>query len=106
MGRCCSNNTATDGRPVRRAPHSGPLRSRLARTRSALAWALPIATLALVPKCPACVAGYVLLFTGIGVSLPVAGGMRWALMVLSVTAITWLLVRSVTAVLRRRMPAA
>lgn len=106
MGLCCSNNYATDARPVRRAPHSGPSRSCLARTCSALAWALPIATLALVPKCPACIAGYVLLFTGIGVSLPVAGGMRWALIVLSVMAVTWLLVRSVTAALRRRMPAA
>jgi hypothetical protein len=62
-------------------------------------WALPITTLALVPKCPMCVAAYVLLFTGIGVSLPVAAAMRWAFMALSIGAIAYLAFRAVRRVL-------
>lgn len=44
-----------------------------------LEWAVPVTVLALVPKCPACVAAYVLLLTGFGVSLPTAAAARWAL---------------------------
>ena len=41
------------------------------------AWILPAGALVLMPKCPACIAAYVLLFTGVGISLPVADGLRW-----------------------------
>lgn len=42
-------------------------------------WAVPVCILALVPKCPVCVAGYVLLFTGIGISTSAASTLRWGL---------------------------
>ncbi len=71
-----------------------------------LAWALPIATLAMVPKCPACVVGYILLFTGIGISLPAAGGVRWALIAACVLALAWLTVRAANGIMRRRASAA
>jgi hypothetical protein len=58
-------------------------------------WAIPITTLALVPKCPACVAAYVLLLTGVGLSFPAAVAMRWTVIVLSVAALVYLLVRAV-----------
>ena len=57
-------------------------------------WALPFTTLALIPKCPACVAGYVLLFTGFGLSLPAATAVRWTLIVLSIAGLACLLLRA------------
>ena len=56
-------------------------------------WVLPTATLALMPKCPACVAGYIALLTGIGVSLPVAAFLRWGLVVLCLASLVYAGVR-------------
>jgi hypothetical protein len=41
-----------------------------------------------------CVAAYVVLFTGIGLSLSAAAAMRWALIALSVAALAWLVLRA------------
>ena len=48
------------------ARHAPP---RVRRGREILAWALPSAVLVLVPKCPACLAAQVTLWTGLGLSL-------------------------------------
>jgi hypothetical protein len=40
---------------------------------------VPVTALALVPKCPACLAGYVLLVTGVGLSVAAAAAVRWAI---------------------------
>jgi hypothetical protein len=81
MSDCCSPRPA--------AARPGWLRS----AATTIEWAVPITTLALVPKCPACVAGYVLLFTGVGLSLPAAAAVRWALIGLSVAALAVLIRR-------------
>lgn len=39
----------------------------------------PVTALALVPKCPACLAGYVLVCTGIGLSMQAASALRWVM---------------------------
>ena len=94
--RCCSSG----GGPTRLAatppPQSRPGRSRRLITfvQWVAQWAIPLTTLALIPKCPACVAGYVLLFTGIGLSLPTAAAIRWILIALSVVALAYILVRT------------
>jgi hypothetical protein len=57
---------------------------RLARrTRGAAAWALPSVALALVPKCPMCIAAYLAIGGGLGVSLSTAAHLRTALVWLS-----------------------
>jgi hypothetical protein len=64
------------------------------RAAALVQWAIPVTVLALVPKCPMCVAAYVVLFTGIGLSLPAAAAIRWGLIVLSMAALAFLLFRA------------
>lgn len=60
---CCSNAADGIAMPV------SLTRRRLGLTWAAMQWALPIAALALMPKCPGCIAAYVLLLTGAGISI-------------------------------------
>jgi hypothetical protein len=54
------------------------------------AWVLPSAGLALMPKCPACVAAYIALGTGLGISVTAAAYVRIGLVVLCVLSLAWL----------------
>lgn len=65
------------------------------RCAGAAGWVVPGATLALLPKCPACVAAYVALATGVGISVTAASYLRTAAIVLSVAALVWLAARAV-----------
>ena len=82
---CCCD----EEKPEATEPKPMPSRS-LGRAAALFQWALPVTTLALMPKCPACVAGYVLLFTGVGMSFPVAAAVRWTLIGLCVAALAYL----------------
>jgi hypothetical protein len=63
------------------------------RVRATSAWVLPSAILALMPKCPACMAAYVTLWTGLGLSLATATYLRWVLLSLCLTSLLWLTVK-------------
>jgi hypothetical protein len=63
------------------------------RTLSLVEWALPVTALALVPKCPACLAGYVLLVTGIGISASAAAAVRWSVIGVCAAVLALLLLR-------------
>jgi hypothetical protein len=49
-------------------------------------------TLILMPKCPVCVAAYALFFTGISLSFWAAAGVRWLMIIVSISALAYLVV--------------
>lgn len=91
---CCH----TRGEPAANAGRAAPRPRRIA---TLIQWAVPVTTLALVPKCPACVAAYVLLFSGVGLPLPAAAAIRWMMIALSVAAIIYLVCRTARRALAR-----
>ena len=80
MSACC--HAASD----RKTP------TGMRRVREIFAWLLPSAILVLVPKCPACLAAYVTLWTGLGLSLSTATYLRWGLLSLCVASLLFLIV--------------
>jgi hypothetical protein len=80
---CCKNQTRPGDNP--RRPASG-----LRRGGELAGWIVPGVAVALVPKCPVCVAAYVAFATGIGISLPTAGYLR--AMLLTVCVASWVYV--------------
>jgi hypothetical protein len=79
MSACCQNASS------RNSP------TWVRRVREVFVWVAPSAILALAPKCPACLAAYVMLWTGLGLSLSAATYLRWALLSLSVAALLYLI---------------
>ena len=66
--------------------HNAPrLASHVRRGIEFAGWIIPSATLVLLPKCPVCVAMYVALFTGVGISVASASNLRTALLILCIT---------------------
>lgn len=57
------------------------------RRRETAGWLVPAAILALLPKCPACLAVYLALGTGIGISVSVAARVRLSILILCVVSI-------------------
>lgn len=70
--------------------HTPPQPTFLQTSRGVLIWLLPGTVLALMPKCPACLAAYVAVATGLGVSIPLATGLRWLLLITCVSSLLWL----------------
>jgi hypothetical protein len=86
MSVCC------DAAGDRKTPTWAP------RVREIVAWVLPSAILVFVPKCPACLAAHVMLWTGLGLSLSTAIYLRWTLLFLCVASLLLLIVKRVNRI--------
>ena len=92
--RCCKTRAGDNARQPA---------SRLRRGGEIAGWIIPGATLALLPKCPACVAAYVALATGIGISLPTATYLRAMLVMLCGASLLFLAARRLRSLIAREV---
>lgn len=92
MSRPCCCDEKSPARPTRR---------RAATWFDAVGWLLPATALALMPKCPLCVAAYVALATGLGVSLPVAAAVRTTFIVACVASLAFMAAHCITRAVAR-----
>jgi len=78
---CCSQGVVT---------LEPPRRSFARRCARSIEWLVPAIVLAAMPKCPACVAAYVGMATGLGISVSSAAQLRGAAIGLSILSLAGL----------------
>jgi hypothetical protein len=80
---------------------SGGCESRVRRAVDLVGWIVPSAIVVLIPKCPACLAAYIALWTGIGLSVAVAANLRLLLIVVCVISLVFLAARQTRRLIAR-----
>jgi hypothetical protein len=96
--RCCGGGSSDSGprAVVSRTADDHPRPPTFVRRCADFAgWAVPAAILVLLPKCPACLAAYIAIGTGVGLSIPAATHLRALLVILCVASLAYLAARPV-----------
>jgi hypothetical protein len=86
--------------------HAAPMTRTLARRCAEIArWVIPSAVLAVTPKCPACLAAYLAVGTGIGLSIATVAYLRMLLVVVCVAVLLYLAARRAVRFIAARFTA-
>jgi hypothetical protein len=94
----CSDSRACRAEALRRRVGCG---SSVRRAVDVIGWILPTAILAVIPKCPVCLAAYVALCTGIGISVAAAANLRAVLIIVCVFSLVFLVARQTHRLIAR-----
>jgi len=81
----CSHNT----KPIQSIEHKQGKKKRGQRFSDFIKTAVPAIAFVLIPKCPVCLAGYIALGTGIGLSITTATYLRIGLIVLCILSLAY-----------------
>jgi hypothetical protein len=100
--RCCEAASGGPGRlrGLGRSTHGSPP-SFIRRCLDAAAWIVPTALLAILPKCPVCLAAYIALGTGLGISMTAAAHLRMLLLTLCAASLSFLTARRIVVLILR-----
>jgi hypothetical protein len=82
-------------------PRKFPPVSFWKQARGIFRWLGPSVALAIIPKCPACLAAYLALGTGLAVSLTVAATIRYVSVALCASFLVWLAMRKIMTAYRK-----
>lgn len=95
--RCCDDDSSES------VSRTTPVTARAMfarRAREYAEWLVPAAGFALVPKCPACLATYIAVGTGVGVSVPTATYIRMVLLIAFSVSLSYLAAKRIGALMR------
>lgn len=101
--RCCEEDVYNDQpRPEIALKARGESPTLAGRALQTARWALPATLLAVLPKCPICLAAYIAVGTGIGVSITAASWLRMFLVAACLASLSLFAAAHVSRLIARR----